>query len=57
MQPEIAALNTVQQVNGTANVPARDLLPDELKANPNTNPPAEVMEKAADLRGSRQRSA
>ncbi|MEM9629439.1 MAG: spermidine/putrescine ABC transporter substrate-binding protein [Pseudomonadota bacterium] len=45
MQPEIAALNTVQQVNGTANVPARDLLPDELKANPNTNPPAEVMEK------------
>ena len=45
MQPEIAALNTVQQVNGTANVPARDLLPDELKANPNTNPSAEVMEK------------
>lgn len=45
MQPEIAALNTVQQVNGTANVPARDLLPDELKSNPNTNPPAEVMEK------------
>ncbi len=45
MQPEIAALNTVQQVNGTANVPARDLLPDELKANPNTNPSAEVMDK------------
>jgi spermidine/putrescine transport system substrate-binding protein len=45
MQPEIAALNTLQQVNGTANVPARDLLPDELKNNPNTNPPPEVMAK------------
>lgn len=45
MQPEIAALNTVQQVNGTANVPARDLLPEDLKANPNTNPPPEVMAK------------
>ncbi len=45
MQPEIAALNTLQQVNGTANVPARDLLPAELKANPNTNPPPEVIEK------------
>lgn len=45
MQPEIAALNTKQQVNGTANVPARDLLPAELKANPNTNPPPEVVAK------------
>lgn len=45
MQPEIAALNTVQQVNGTANVPARDLLPEELKANPNTNPSPEVVAK------------
>ena len=45
MQPEIAALNTLQQVNGTANVPARDLLPPELKENPNTNPPPEVMAK------------
>jgi spermidine/putrescine transport system substrate-binding protein len=45
MQPEIAALNTLQQVNGTANMPARDLLPAELKANPNTNPPPEVIEK------------
>jgi spermidine/putrescine transport system substrate-binding protein len=43
MQPEIAALNTLQQVNGTANMPARDLLPDNLKANPNTNPSAEVI--------------
>lgn len=45
MQPEIAALNTLQQVNGTANMPARDLLPDNLKANPNTNPSAEVVAK------------
>jgi len=45
MQPEIAALNTVQQVNGTANMPARELLSPELKANPNTNPPPEVVEK------------
>lgn len=45
MQPEIAALNTLQQVNGTANVPARELLPPELKANPNTNPPPEVIAK------------
>jgi spermidine/putrescine transport system substrate-binding protein len=45
MQPEIAMLNTLQQVNGTANMPARDLLPDELKSNPNTNPPADVIAK------------
>ena len=45
MQPEMAALNTLQQVNGTANAPARDLLPPELKANPNTNPPPEVVAK------------
>ena len=45
MQPEMAALNTVQQVNGTANMPARDLLSPELRANPNTNPPPEVIAK------------
>lgn len=45
MQPEIAALNTLQQVNGTANMPARDLLPDNLKSNPNTNPSPEVVSK------------
>lgn len=45
MQPEMAALNTVQQVNGTANIPARDMLSAELKANPNTNPPPEVIAK------------
>ena len=41
----LMALNTVQQVNGTANMPARDLLSPELKANPNTNPPPAVIEK------------
>jgi len=45
LQPEIAALNTLQQVNGTANMPARDLLPENLKANPNTNPSPEVVSK------------
>jgi spermidine/putrescine transport system substrate-binding protein len=45
LQPEIAALNVEQQVNGTPNVPARDLLSPELKNNPNTNPPQEVMDK------------
>lgn len=45
MQPEVAALNTLQQVNGTANKPARDMLPDNLKENPNTNPSAEVIAK------------
>lgn len=45
MQPEIAALNTVQQVNGTANMPARELLPEALKNNPNTNPSPEVIAK------------
>lgn len=45
MQPEIAALNTLQQVNGTANMPARDLLPANLKENPNTNPSPEVIKK------------
>lgn len=45
LQPEIAALNTLQQVNGTANIPARVLLPDNLKSNPNTNPSPEVVSK------------
>lgn len=45
LQPEIAALNTLQQVNGSANKPARDLLPENLKANPNTNPSPEVIAK------------
>lgn len=35
LRPEIAALNVAQQYNGTANVPARDLIPAEIKNNPN----------------------
>ena len=34
LRPEIAALNVAQQFNGTANVPARDLMPDFIKNNP-----------------------
>lgn len=44
-QPEIAALNTAQQMNGTANKDAVELLPDALKNNPNVNPTAETMNK------------
>lgn len=45
MRPEIAALNAAQQKNGTINVKAKELLPAELRDNPNINPPAEVMKK------------
>lgn len=43
LQPEVAALNALQQMNGTPNIEARKLLPDHLKNNENINPPAEVM--------------
>ncbi len=43
LRPEVAALNVSQQVNSTANMPARDLLPEELKTNVNINPPPEVV--------------
>jgi spermidine/putrescine transport system substrate-binding protein len=45
LRPEVAAANATQQMNSTPNVPAQELLPDELKNNPNTNPPAEVQER------------
>lgn len=35
LRPEIAALNVDQQFNGSANVPARDLVADYIKTNPN----------------------
>ncbi|MBR9883957.1 MAG: spermidine/putrescine ABC transporter substrate-binding protein [Oceanospirillales bacterium] len=44
-QPEIAALNTAQQMNGTANKDAIELLPDALKNNPNVNPAADTMSR------------
>lgn len=45
LKPEIAALNTQQQMNGTPNREALKLLPPELRDNPQINPPAEVMAK------------
>lgn len=39
LQPEIPALNMAQQMNGSANIPARDLAPDYIKDNPNINVP------------------
>lgn len=45
LRPEIAALNAAQQMNGTANSAARELLPEHLRENAQINPPPEVMEK------------
>jgi spermidine/putrescine transport system substrate-binding protein len=44
-RPEIAALNVAQQTNGTPNVPARALTPDNIKNNVGINPPQSVMDK------------
>ncbi len=43
MRPEIAAMNTNQQFNGSVNIPARELVSDAIKNNPSINPPAETM--------------
>lgn len=45
LQPEIAALNVEQQMNGTTNIPARDLIPEEIANNPTMYPPQEIMDK------------
>ncbi|MBL8709345.1 MAG: spermidine/putrescine ABC transporter substrate-binding protein [Rhodospirillaceae bacterium] len=45
MRPEIAAMNAEQQKNGTVNIKAKELLPAELRDNPNINPPADVAAK------------
>lgn len=45
LRPEIAALNVAQQMNGTANVPAQAMIPDEIVSNPTIYPPQEVMDK------------
>ncbi|EHD22744.1 MULTISPECIES: polyamine ABC transporter substrate-binding protein [Brenneria] len=42
LKPDIAAMNTAQQMNGTPNRKAIDLLPASLKNNPAANPPADV---------------
>ncbi|WP_235263637.1 extracellular solute-binding protein [Nitrincola sp. A-D6] len=44
-QPEIAALNTSQQTNGTMNTKAIELLPESLRNNPSINPPEDVKNK------------
>ena len=44
LQPEIAALNVEQQMNGTPNIPAQDLIPEEIASNPTIYPPQDVLE-------------
>lgn len=45
LNPEIPALNMAQQMNGSANVPARALAPDYIKDNPNITVPDDVMQR------------
>ncbi|WP_221799537.1 polyamine ABC transporter substrate-binding protein [Oceanobacter mangrovi] len=45
LQPEISAMNTIQQTNGSVNKAAISLLPAAMRDNPNMNPPVETMEK------------
>ncbi|MCD1619108.1 PotD/PotF family extracellular solute-binding protein [Salipiger marinus] len=44
LRPEIAALNVKQQMNGTPNIPAQDLIPAEIASNPTIYPPQEVID-------------
>lgn len=44
-RPEIAALNVAQQTNGTPNVPARQLTPDDIKNSTEINPSDETMKR------------
>src|SRR3546814_8142371 len=39
MRPEIAALNVTQQMNGTPNIPALKLIPQDIANNPTMYPP------------------
>lgn len=45
LRPEIAALNVKQQMNGTPNVPAQKLIPEEIASNGTIYPPQDVMDK------------
>lgn len=45
LQPEIAALNVEQQLNGTPNVPALELIPEDIANNESIYPPQSVMDK------------
>ncbi|UVC08018.1 spermidine/putrescine ABC transporter substrate-binding protein [Rhizobium sp. TH2] len=44
-KPEIAALNVSQQTNGTANVPGRQLTPDNIKNSKEINPTDDTMKR------------
>jgi|TARA_B110000263_G_scaffold246508_1_gene257652 spermidine/putrescine transport system substrate-binding protein len=43
MRPEISVMNTNQQFNGSVNIPARELISDVIKNDPNVNASAEVV--------------
>lgn len=43
LRPEIAVMNVEQQFNGTANIPARDMIPDIIRNDPNINVGPETM--------------
>ncbi|MEP1767580.1 MAG: spermidine/putrescine ABC transporter substrate-binding protein [Sulfitobacter sp.] len=45
LRPEIAALNTNQQFNGSVNIPARELISDVIKNDPNINVSGETLER------------
>jgi spermidine/putrescine transport system substrate-binding protein len=45
MRPDISALNTTMLTNGSVNVKAVELLPDDLKSHPAMNPPPDVRAK------------
>lgn len=45
LNPEIAALNVKQQLNGTPNIPALKLIPERIANNTSIYPPQEVMDK------------
>ena len=45
MRPEVSVKNTVQQTNGTVNKGVIPLLPEDIRNNPNINPPEAVRAK------------
>lgn len=45
LRPEIAALNVAQQMNGTPNIPALKIIPEEIADNKTMYPPPDVMER------------
>lgn len=45
LKPEVAALNVAQQTNGTPNVPARALEPEQIKNSQEINPPDDVIKR------------